>query len=182
MGVIIEVDGIWHEADLIVLLLQKQRLGRKELKAKLRNVQQGMEKEGRVAWGPHSYSAYNYWIKSLKESMIIDENNRVLSLTGLGRWIASSALGNIHQRDSFAQLICEKCSTCNDIVLCAPIVSTARVNSKGAPFMDMRCPKCGSLSGQNNLGGIASEHEFVRFYNQALDELAKFVKLEARKI
>lgn len=182
MGVIIEIDGIWHEADLIILLLQKQSLDRKELKARLRNVQQGMEKEGRVAWGPHSYSAYNYWIKSLKKSKVIDENNRVLSLTELGRWIASSELGDIHQRDSFARLICEKCSNYNVIVFRTPIVSSTSANSKGDPFMDIRCPKCGSLSEQNNLGDIGSEHEFVKFYNEALDDLAKFVKLEARKI
>ena len=48
--------------------------------------------------------------------------------------------------------------------------------------MDIKCPRCGSLSEQNNLGGIAGKSEFVDFYNQAIVELGKFVRLEAYPI
>ncbi len=171
-------DSEWHEELSTILLLEKGALERNELRKGIRGIQ---EKKASCS---HSDSAYNYWIRSLKRRGILDERNRVLKLTGLGEWIARSKLGTISQRNSFTSLMCPKCS--NSILLafalCKPLLDTMTVNSKGEPRVDVRCPRCGELSQYCNISGIAETGEFVRFYNQAVAELRKFVKLEALPI
>jgi hypothetical protein len=119
----------------------------------------------------------------LKKRGILDEYNKVLKLTGLGEWIAGSNLGTISQRNALTSLICSNCSSVFlEFVLCKPILNTMTVNSKGDPRVDVRCPRCGELSHYCNISSIAKRSEFVRFYNQAVAELGKFVRLEALPI
>jgi hypothetical protein len=174
----IGIDPEWHEELLAILLLQKGALERKELRRGIRSIQ-----ERKVSCS-HPDSAYNYWIASLKKRGIVDERDRVLKLTGLGRWIAGSNLGTISQRNALTSLICPSCSNSAllEFVLCEPLLGTTTVNSKGEARVDVRCPKCGELSQYCNVGGIAKRSEFVHFYNQAVAELGRFVKLEALPI
>lgn len=176
----IPIDEVWHEELLTIRLLNQGDRDKSELKKEIRRIQ-----ETKVApFAPHSDSAYNYWFRALKKRGIIVEHDGVSKLTKLGRWIASSKPGTISERNAFAYLICTKCSSNArlEFVIRTPLVHTLRVNSKGDPFMDVSCPRCGDLSEQYNLGGIANKSEFVDFYNQAVSELGKFVKLEARRI
>lgn len=172
------IDAEWHEELLTISLLQKGALERNELKKGIRGIQ---EKKASFS---HSDSAYNYWIRSLKKRGILDERNRVLKLTGLGEWIAHSRLGTISQRNAFTSLICPNCSNnvSLEFVLCKPLLDTLTANSKGVRFVDVRCPRCGELSQYFNISGIAKRNEFVHFYNKAVTELRKFVKLEALPI
>lgn len=174
MKVSIPISERWHEQLLTISLLQKESLPRKELKKRLRSIQ---EKQF-APFGPHSDSAYNYWIRALKGRGIIDEYEGVLSLTGLGQWIASSELGDIFGRNSLIYLMCTRCSSNirSEFVLRTPMIDTMEVNSKGDPFMDVKCPKCGDLTNRYPLHGIAKGSEFADFYNRAVVELQRLVK------
>lgn len=177
----------WHENLLTISLLKKGPLQRKELKERIRSIQKAKS----ATFGPHlpnqyhTYSNYDRWIRDLIKRGIIEEDNRVLSLTSLGKWIASSQLGSLWERHSFLESsVCKKCSNLLnlDIVLLAPVLNTIdvnRINRKGEIWVERRCPKCKSVSIQ--LSGF-SKGELVKFYNQAVAELKQFVKLGAQGI
>ena len=168
------IDPLWHEELLTISLLNQGDCSRGELRKRIRWAQ-----ERKVAPFPaHSNSAYNYWFRALKQRRIIIEYNGILSLTNLGHWIAAGKVGGIAQRNQFAYLVCELCSNQVHIVLRTPLISTLRTNSGGNPFMDIKCPKCGKVTEQYNLGSIANREEFASFYNKAVAELGQFVKLE----
>lgn len=191
MSALILNDSRWneelHEELLIISLLRKGTLQRKELKERIRSIQKAKSAsfEPHLPNQYHSNSAYNYWIRYLKKREIIaeDEFNKVLSLTSLGKWIASSKLGSLFERNSFLEsFICKKCSALPNIVLLAPLldsIDASRINAKGQIWVDLRCPKCRSMI--THLLGF-SNGELVKFYNQAVAELGQFVKLEASRI
>ncbi|MEA3442327.1 MAG: hypothetical protein U9R04_02395 [Chloroflexota bacterium] len=175
----------WHEKLLTISLLEKGPLQRKELKKRIRSIQKANSAsfEPHLSNQYHSYSNYNHWICNLIERGVIEEDDRGLTLTSLGKWVASSKLGSLFERDSFLQsFICKKCATHPNIVLLAPLLDTidaTRLNTKGHIWLNLRCPRCGTVTLQKHL---TSKDELVSFYNQAVAELGKFVKLEASKI
>lgn len=165
-----EIDPLWHEELLTISLLNQGSCHKSELKNRIRHAQ-----ETRVApFKAHSESAYTYWFRALKNRGIVIEEGKILSLTNLGRWIAAGNVGTLFVRNQFAYLACDKCSNYSRIVLRTPLMDTLTSNSKGAPFVDVRCPDCGSLSSRHNLGSIASQGLLTNFYNQALADLGKF--------
>jgi len=153
MAVIVDsIDSLWHEELLTISLLNQGDCNRGELRKRIRCAQ-----KRKVAPFPaHSNSAYNYWIRALKQWIIIIEYNGILSLTNLGHWIAGGKVGGIAQRNQFAYLVYELCINQVHILLRTPLISTLRTNYRGNPFMDIRCPKCGKVTEQYNLGGIAN--------------------------
>jgi len=167
----------WHEELLTISLLEKGPLHRSELKEKIRNKQEGMD-------GPsHLDSAYNYWIRGLKERGIIKEVDRVLCLAWLGKWIAISKLGSLFERNSFLQnFVCKNCSSFSKVVLLTPLSDTIdpnKRNAKGEIWVDSKCPMCETMS-THHLG--FSKCELIKFYNQAVVELGQFGELEAKGI
>lgn len=164
---------------MIMMLLKDGPLTKARLKNELRTIQ----KKEFTPFQPHSDSAYNYWIKALKKRDILSEQNKILNLTKLGFWLVSSDIGSIEQRNSLLYLICETCKlTHSKLVLRMPIISTTQVNSKGDPFMDVTCPECGDLSKRVNMGSIAKETDFIRFYNQALVNLKTHLEITGKEI
>lgn len=166
-------EQLWHEELVTISLLKQGNHEKGELKRRIREIQ----KQRLSSFSPHSDSAYDYWLRALKNRRIIIEESKMLNLTNLGRWIANGNAGSLQVRNQFAYLICDKCSSHAQVVLRTPLTNTLRVNSKGNPFMDVRCPECGSVSSQHNLGSIANKEQFIDFYNQALAELGKFIKV-----
>jgi len=177
----------WHEELLTISLLQKGSLQRKELKKRIRSIQKAKSPsfEPYLCNQYHSYDNYDRWIRDLIKRGIIneDEYNRVLGLTSLGKWLATSKLGSLFERNSFLEsFICKKCSSLSNVVPLTPLLDTidaTRLNTKGHIWVNLRCPRCGTVSSQKHL---TSKDELVRFYNQAVAELGKFAKLEAQKM
>jgi hypothetical protein len=168
----------WHEELLIISLLQQGPLCRKELRQKIRRIQETKMAE----YGSHSDSAYNYWIRALKARGIVDEQDGLLGLTPLGSWIACSRLGTISQRNAFLYLVCHRCSSRNRTVLRTPQVDTTEVNAKGIFFMDVKCPRCGHLEERYRLSPIIDRDSIRAYYNQAIEELGRSIRLDAEKM
>ncbi len=166
-----EIDSLWHEELLTIFLLNQRSCHRSDLMNQIRHAQ----KTKVAPFKAHSTSAYHYWFRALKSRGIITEEGKILSPTNLGRWVATGSVGALFVRNQFAYLACAKCSNDSRIVLRTPLMDTLTSNSKGDPFIDVRCPDCGSLSCQYNLGSIASQGMITYFYNQALDDMEKFV-------
>jgi hypothetical protein len=170
MPIISNYDFEWHENPVIVSLLKGRPLARQELYERLHDVQKHKETPiGRVE--PHCKGAYRYWIRHLKAHGILTEDNKILSLTPLGKWVANSSLGTVFERERFSSLTCSKCSKSSGIVLLKPLLNTMEVNASGSPFLDFVCPACGNRSERCNVSGIANKDSFVSFYNQAAAEL-----------
>ncbi len=167
------IDPLWHEELLTIYLLGHGSCHKNELKKQIKKAQETKE----ATFSPHSKSAYAYWIHALKNRGIVTEESKILSLTNLGQWVAAASIGTLFVRNQFAYLACDKCSNDTRIVLRTPLMDTLTSNSQGDPFVDVKCPDCGSLSSQHNLGSIASKGQIAKFYNQAMDELGEFVKL-----
>lgn len=173
-----------HEAYVTITLLKKGTLSRHELKERIRSIQ----KEAWARFGYerpyHEVGTYNYWIRVLKRRGLVEEFDDQLRLTALGKWLASSSLDNLFERDKFLQIfICEKCSSLpNHVVLLSPQMSTideSKPNVRGLIWVELRCPKCSTLSPPQLLRPKA---ELVRFYNEVVVELGRYVKLEAHRI
>lgn len=182
MGAIIPLSEKWHEEYLLITLLQKEDLDRKEVRERIKDIQ----KKKMAPFEPHSNSAYNYWIRSLKKRFIIDEQRQILSLTGLGKWIASSKLGDIFNRNAFVYLMCDKCTNRLYKALRTPLPDTIELNAKGDFFMDIKCPNCGSIEHRWGLSSIVGKEHITDFYNQAIEELEQYFdehdKLIAQKM
>ena len=118
----------------------------------------------------------------MKAHRTVKEYGKELSLTPLGEWVASSKLSTIFERERFTSLICTECSSPLEIVLLNPLIDTMEVNAKGTLFMDFICPRCKNIHERLNLSGIAKKSEFVEFYDRAVVELQRSVKIEAQKI
>lgn len=172
------VDPFRHEELLTIQLLGRGNCQRNELKKQIRKAQETTQ----TIFRPHSESAYTYWFRALKNRGIVTEEDKLLSLTNLGRWVAVGSVGTLFVRNQFAYLACDKCSNDSRIVLRTPLIDTLTSNSKGDPFVDLRCPECGSLSSQHNLGSISSQSLIANFYNQALADLRKFVTVAGTPI
>jgi len=164
----------WHEELLSISLLGKGPLQRKELKKRIRSIQTNEH---------HGDRNYDRWIRKLIERELIEEDDRVLRLTGLGEWITKSKLGSLFERDLFLEsFVCKKCSSLPNIVLLTPLLDTIdvnRINAKGQIWVNLRCPKCGTV---DTHGLRFSKDNLVRFYNQAVVELKQFGNLEAQGI
>src|SRR3990172_2925083 len=160
----------WHEQFSIIMLLEAGPFPRKELKEKLRSKQ----KRGiyfSLGFEPHSDSAYNYWIRSLKEDGIIHEYGGKLGLTKLGEWVAKSHFGTVGARTRFVlYLMCSKCS-----IPLTRLPKPMEVSRSGNWFLDLQCPRCGQVSIRTNLSGVCDSGQFEGFYDQAVKELAQFV-------
>ncbi len=171
------VDGIWHEYELTIELLREGKLSRDELRRRIRSRQE------LLLGCSHSDSTYNNWIRQLKKQGIIEEYNKELRLTELGSWLPSSNLGSLFERVSFLdRFVCKKCSSHLNIVLFTPLLDTVDKNSiniRGEIWVDLKCPRCGTLSPQNHL---PSKDELVGFYNQAIVELSQYVNVEGQTI
>ena len=168
-----EIDPLWHEELLTISLLNQGSCHKSELINRIRHTQ-----KAKVApFKAHSKSAYTYWFRALKDRGIITEEDKILSLTKLGRWVAAGNMGTLFARNQFAYLACDKCSNDTRIVLRSPLMDTLTSNSQGDPFVDVKCLDCGSLSSQHNLGSIASKGLIAKFYNQAIVDLGKFVEV-----
>ncbi len=164
------IDPLWrHEELLTIKLLSHGSCHRNELKKQIRKTQE------KATFPPHSETAYAYWFRALKNRGIATEEDKILSLTNLGHWVASGSVGTLPIRNLFIYLTCDKCSNDTQIVIRTPLMKTLTSNSKDDPFVDIICPCCSSLSRQHNLGGIASRVEIADFYNHALTDLKKFV-------
>ncbi len=165
------IDPLWHEELLTISILNQGSYHRSELINRIRCAQ-----ETKVApFKPHSESAYRYWFRALKSRGIVTEEDKILSLTNLGRWVAAGAVGILSTRNQFAYLVCDRSSSDTRIVLRTPLMDTLTSNAKGDPFVDIKCPVCGDISSRHNLGSIASRESIVDFYNQAFTDLKKFV-------
>jgi len=173
-----------HEAYVTIRLLKKGTLSRHVLKKRIRNIQ----KEAWASFGYerpyHEVGTYNYWIRDLKRRGLVEEFDDQLCLTALGKWLASSSLDNLFERDKFLRIfICERCSSLpNHVVLLSPRLSTideSKPNVRGLIWVELRCPKCSTLFPQQLLRPKA---ELVRFYNEVVVELGRYVKLEAHRI
>ena len=167
---------------LIIKLLKEGKLNRRELKERIRSKQK--EEFARFGAEPHTDGTYDKWIRDLKKRGIIQEFNKELRLTALGKWLANSNLDSLFGRDSFLHVfIYKKCSSPPDgVVLVTPLVDTideSKINVRGLVWVDLKCPRCGTLFPQNHL---RPKDELVKFYNQAIVELGQFVKLEAQRI
>ena len=172
----------WHEEYVIIQLLQKENIDRKEIKKRIRSIQN----KRKDLCEPHSEDNYDKVIKVLKQRFIVDEHSRTLSLTGLGEWIAFSKLGDLFRRNVFVDLMCKKCTNRLEKVLCTPLPDTITHKAKGDFFMDIKCPVCGSVAPRWGVCSIADIKSFPRFYNQAIDELEhyldKYEKLVAHRM
>ena len=173
-----------HEAYVTIRLLKKGALSRDELKGRIMSIQ----KEAWASFGYeqpyHKDETYNKCIRELKRRGLLEEFDNQLRLTALAKCLANSRLDNLFERDKFLQtFICEKCSSLpNHVVLLSPQLSSideAKPNARGLVWMELRCPKCGTLSPQQLLPPKA---DLARFYNDVVVELGRYVKLEARRI
>ena len=168
----------WHEELLTISLLQQGSFHKKELRQKIRRIQETKMAE----YGSHSDSAYNYWIRALKARGMVDEQDGLLGLTPLGSWIARSRLGTLSQRNAFLHLVCHRCSSRNRTVLRTPQVETTEVNARGVFFMDVKCPRCGHLEERYKLPPITDRDSICAFYSQATEELGRSIRLDAEKM
>ncbi len=166
-----EINPLCHEELLTVHLLSQGSCRKSELINRIRNFQ-GTKVSPFIV---HSESNYYYWFRALKKRRIITEESKILSLTNLGRWVAAGNVATLSVRNHFAYLVCDKCSNYIRLVICTPLMNTLISNSKGVPFVDIRCPECGNLSRRHNMGGIGSQGFIAEFYNQALVDLERFI-------
>jgi hypothetical protein len=172
MTVISEVkDSFWHEELLTIQILNHGSCHRNELNKQIRKAQETKQ----ATFPPHSTSSYNSCFRALKNRGIVNEEGKILSLTNLGRWVAAGSVGTLFVRNEFANLACDKCSNDVRIVLRTPFMDTLTSNSQDDPFIDVKCLDCGSLSSQVNLGYMASKGLVAKLYNQAFDDMGKFV-------
>lgn len=177
--VIVRSDGdpFWHEKDLMVLILNRGPMLKRELFDEL-----AREQKRKILLGEkgleHSESAYRYWVKSRRSQWVISEHEGVLELTPLGKWIANSTLRTFLERDDLLSLICDHCAASAHLVFSRPLTDTAETNAKGRLFMDLQCPRCSHYVSRMPLSEVLSKEEFSRFYNQALKELSGVVEGE----
>lgn len=169
------VDPCWHEAYLMVLMLNRGSMRRAELFDRIRE-----EQKKRVVLGEkgqaHSKRNYGSWVKRREDQWVISERGGTLELTPLGKWIANSRLANFFERDDFIDLICSSCAKPGDLVFLKPLPHTAETNAKGRLFMDLQCPRCQNCISRMPISEVLSEEEFIQFYNKALRELHGIIK------
>ena len=143
-----------------------------------------VQKEFPLLGQPYSDRNYDCWICNLIKRGLVEEDDRKLRLTRLGEWTAKSKLGSLFKRDSFlSSFVCKKCSSRANVVLLTPLLNTIDVrprNIKGEIWVDLRCPTCEAIV--TYVGLRFSKDELVEFYNQAITELRRFVKLKAQRI
>ena len=179
MPVVLEFDFLWHENPLIISLLAEGPLTRQQLYERLRERQRRIKTP--VGTGlTHSTSSYRYWINQLKAGRIVEEYERILCLTPLGKWVANSGLGTIFERERFTHLICQGCD--RPLALLMPLPNTTEVNAEGTLFMDFECPRCHSLHRRCNLSRIAEKDDFMDFYDRAAAELERTLKIEVHRM
>lgn len=164
----------WHEKDLMVLMLNRGPMQKKELLDELAREQKKRIIFGQKDW-THSNSAYRYWLESRKRQRVISDHGSILELTPLGKWLANSTLRTFFERDDLLSLICGHCVASGHLVFCTPLMDTAETNAKGRLFMDLQCPRCSHYLNRTGLSEVLSKEEFSRFYNQALKELSGVV-------
>lgn len=170
------IDPYWHESYLMILILNQGHLKKNELFEKITQ-----EQKKRTVLGEkevtHSESAYRYWLKKHQNHWIINDYGDTLELTPLGKWMANSRLGSFFDRENFIGLICSKCARPGDLVVLKLLPDTAETNAKGRLFMDVECPRCHYSEKRVPLSEALSQNEFTKFYNKALTELQKIVKV-----
>ena len=170
------IDPYWHESGLIILILNRCALRKDELFEQI-----AQEQRKRIVLGEkeitHSKSAYRYWLKKHKSQWIISEYGDTLDLAPLGKWIADSGLGTFHQRYDFVNLICPKCAEPGDLALLKPLPGMTETNAKGRLFMDLECPRCHYGINRMGISEVLSRDGYIKFYNKALTELQKVVKV-----
>lgn len=175
------IDPDWAESNLIILILDKGSLQVGELLEKIRE-----EQKKRIVLGEkditHTKSAYGYWIKQLENKWIISRDGAMVELTLLGKWISNSKLGTFCSRADFVNLLCHECFKPADLVLLKPLVETAQTNSKGRLFMDVKCPRCQHTMIRMPMTENLAKDEFIAFYNDAVRELKRLVRIEAHNM
>jgi hypothetical protein len=164
------IDPYWHESHIMILLLNKGPMRKRDLFDAIRK-----EQRQRIVLGEkgmtHSLSAYNYWVNRRKSQYVVEEDRSTLRLTPLGKWIANSTLDTFLQRDEFVDLICSECAKPEDLAFLKPLPDTAETNAKGRLFMDLQCPRCSRIVKRVPVSQVLSKEEFIKFYNKALNEL-----------
>lgn len=169
------IDPFWHEEHLTILILNQGALEKPHLFERL-----AWEQASKFVLGErqitHSTSAYRYWIKRRKDQRLISESGKKLELTSLGKWLANSKLGTLFDRDGLVSLICPQCSKLGHLVLLKPLTHTAETNAKGRLFMDVQCTRCEYSVPRMGITETLSKSDFIRFYNQAVEELRGIVK------
>jgi hypothetical protein len=174
-----EVDPNWHERELIPILLATRPLQKNDLLNRLEEEQKNkivFGEEGRT----HSRSAYRYWINHHEQQCVVNESGGTVELTPLGRWIVTSAVGTVLERNDFLdKFLCNKCIRTRSLALLKPVVNTYETNARGRLFADMECPKCACVSQRVPIAEALSVGEFRHFYNNALSELQQTMNIAA---
>lgn len=163
-------DRFWHEQALMVLILNRGPMHKKDLFDEIAREQKKRAIYGVKDW-THGRSDYRYWLESRKRQRVISDHDGLLQLTRLGKWLASSTLRTFFERDDLLDLVCANCTASGHLVFCRPLVDTAETNAKGRLFMDLQCPRCSQYRDRARASEALSKEEFSRFYNQALKEL-----------
>jgi hypothetical protein len=174
-------DPYWHEKNLIILILNKGALRKKELFEKIRE-----EQRNRIVFGEkgqtHSKDNYDKWLKSLEKQWIVSRYEDDFKLTPLGKWIAKSQLGTFFERANFAELMCHNCSKPADLTLLKPLPDTAETNVKGRLFMNVECPRCQYSMNRLPISNNLTKNQFINFYNHSVEELKRLLKIEALNV
>jgi hypothetical protein len=168
----------WHTQPLIIQTLAKGKLNRKDLKSKLQELQKN-HPDPLLKGNSHSDSSYNYWIRKLKKQGIIQEDeNKELSLTDLGKWLAQSKSSDLFNRMCFLDIfICEACSN-GSVVLMKPLLDQKEQDAKGS-WLLLQCPNCKGTTAPVRQW---TEKELISLYRTIKNEMKQFVKLLAEDI
>lgn len=167
-------DPFWHEKELMVQILSRGPVSKRDLFNKLTQEQRRKTFLGEKGLA-HCRSTYNNWVSSRKSQWVISEHEGTLELTPLGKWIGNSTLCTFFERDHLISLICGQCAAPADLVFLKPLMHTAETNAKGRLFMDLQCPRCRHYVNRMPLSEVLSKEGFRELYNKALKELSGIV-------
>lgn len=176
------IDPSWHESHLLIEVLNRGFMPKKQLFKQIREQQ-----KEKIVLGQkritHSDSAYRYWLKSHIEHQIAIEKGEQVGLTSLGKWIANSEIGTLEDRYFFiSNLHCLDCKKAGYVVILKPEETTATTNSNGTLFMGTDCPRCGQKENRTRMSDGLSLDQFIRFYDRAISELRKVAETMPRVI
>ncbi|MCK4730711.1 MAG: hypothetical protein KAT28_05325 [Candidatus Aenigmarchaeota archaeon] len=172
-----EMYNTSFECPLIINFLKGMNLSKKELMEKL----SCREKEfmGKFA---HSKSTFYYWLKRLREWNMVREVNNMVSLTKLGEWISNASGDEFVIRFNFVEkFICNSCSSESTVVIFKPIIKNLHISKENGLDIKVKCPICKKETWiyANNW---KTDDNWKNFYNNSIDDLKNFMKVNAEKI
>jgi Zn ribbon nucleic-acid-binding protein len=170
------IDPDWHESNLLIQLMNGGSMPRKELFNRVREEQSKKKVLGEVGI-THSKSRYAYWLRNLIADQVAIESEGGPRLTPLGEWIANSQLGIVE--DKYCFIYNATCPDCRKkdgyIVILKLEKGTAISDAKRRLFAKVECPRCGKKNRKRVYEGFSVD-QFIRFYDQALSELASIAR------